>query len=41
MLVASAAAVILAAFANAQSAPDWNLIPSACASDCAQTVQAS
>lgn len=35
------AAALFAAAANAQSAPNWNLIPKACASDCAQTIEVS
>lgn len=41
MLALTTAAAVLFAIANAQSAPDWNLVPQACATQCAQTVQAS
>jgi hypothetical protein len=40
-LVASAAAALFAAVANAQSAPDWKLIPAKCATDCAKVVETS
>ena len=35
------ATAVLAALANAQSAPDWNLFPAACASQCAKTIESS
>jgi len=36
-----AAAALLLAGVNAQSTPAWQLIPAACASDCAQTIEVS
>lgn len=40
MLYAVAFSALLAV-ANAQSAPDWRLIPRACATDCARTIETS
>lgn len=41
MLYTAVVSAAFVALANAQSAPDWNLIPKACATQCAQTIQAS
>lgn len=40
-MFALTAAAVFFAVANAQSAPDWNLIPKACAAQCAKTIEAS
>lgn len=41
LAVVPVAAALLVAVANAQSAPAWDLIPKACATDCAATIQSS